>query len=137
MRDIKDTSVGSLSTQINNQLYSLKGLFQHLNEIKLYLDKVVNGTLPINHAIIYNLQDMFNLLPDIHIGETVKSFAVKTNDELLVIYLASMIRSVIALHQLIENKGMLRESEEPAVPEAAKAAEPAAVTTGADTESKK
>jgi 26S proteasome regulatory subunit N8 len=57
---------------------------------------------------------MFNLLPDIQATETVKSFSVKTNDELLVIYLSSMIRSVIALHGLIENKKMLRESEEAA-----------------------
>ena len=32
------------------------------------------------------------------------SFAVKTNDMMLVIYLSSLIRSVIALHNLINNK---------------------------------
>jgi 26S proteasome regulatory subunit N8 len=90
---------------------SLKGLNQHLLDIKVYLDKVLSGALPINHAIIYNLQDMFNLLPNLHVQDTVKSFAVKTNDELLVIYLSSMIRAVIALHGLIENKGMLRDAE--------------------------
>lgn len=31
-------------------------------------------------------------------------FAVKTNDQMLVIYLSSLIRSVIALHNLINNK---------------------------------
>lgn len=30
--------------------------------------------------------------------------AVKTNDQMLVIYLSSLIRSVIALHNLINNK---------------------------------
>ncbi len=69
------------------------------------------GTLPLNHAIIYNLQDMFNLLPNLHVSDTVKGFAVKTNDELLVIYLSSMIRAIIALHGLIENKKMLRDAE--------------------------
>ena len=54
---------------------------------------------------------MFNLLPNLQVTETVKSFAVKTNDELLVIYVSSMIRAVIALHGLIENKGMLRDAE--------------------------
>ncbi|KAJ3260319.1 proteasome regulatory particle subunit [Boothiomyces macroporosus] len=112
LRDIKDTSVGSLSTNLVNQLQSLKGLYQHLVDIRQYLDKVLAGQLPVNHAIIYNLQDMLNLLPNIHIEEAVKSFAVKTNDELLIIYLASMIRSIIALHNLIENKGMLREAED-------------------------
>jgi 26S proteasome regulatory subunit N8 len=45
------------------------------------------------------------------VEQVVKSFAVKTNDELLVMYLSSMVRSVIALHNLIDNKGMLRDQE--------------------------
>jgi 26S proteasome regulatory subunit N8 len=111
LRDIKDSTVGTLSSQIVTQLQSLKGLHQHLNEVHLYLEKVIRQELPLNHAIVYNLQDMFNLLPNLETKETVSSFAVKTNDELLVMYLSSLIRSVIALHNLIENKGMLREAE--------------------------
>jgi 26S proteasome regulatory subunit N8 len=111
LRDIKDTSVGSLSAKIVSQLDSLKALYQNLADIHRYLEKVLSGTLPINHSIIYNLQDMFNMLPNIHLAGTVKSFSVQTNDELLVIYLSSMIRSIIALHNLIENKGMLRDEE--------------------------
>jgi 26S proteasome regulatory subunit N8 len=109
LRDIKDRSVGTLSTQITEQLSSLKGLFHHLADIRVYLDKVIQGTLPINHAIIYNLQDMFNLLPNLHVPSTVVSFAVKTNDEMLVIYLSSLIRAVIALHNLIENKVLVAD----------------------------
>ncbi|KAI8893616.1 maintenance of mitochondrial structure and function-domain-containing protein [Globomyces pollinis-pini] len=111
LRDIKDTSIGSLSTQIVSQLSSLKGLHKHLLEIRAYLDKVLAGSLPVNHSIIYNLQNMLNLLPNLNVEESVKSFSVKTNDELLVVYLSSMIRAVIALHNLIENKGLLRDSE--------------------------
>jgi 26S proteasome regulatory subunit N8 len=39
---------------------------------------------------------------------------VKTNDSLLVIYLSSLIRSVIALHNLIVNKLQYREAEKKA-----------------------
>lgn len=60
--------------------------------------------LPINHQILYHLQDIFNLLPNLNLEEFTKAFAVKTNDQLLVVYLASLIRSVIALHNLIGNK---------------------------------
>lgn len=104
LRDIKDISVGTLSSQIATQINSVKGLYTRLNDMKDYLEKVVAGKLPVNHQIIYNLQDMFNLLPNLNQLETVQSFAVKTNDELLVVYLSSLIRSVIALHALIENK---------------------------------
>jgi 26S proteasome regulatory subunit N8 len=41
-----------------------------------------------------------------HPEDYVKSFAVKTNDMMLVIYLSSLIRSVIALHNLINNKAV-------------------------------
>jgi 26S proteasome regulatory subunit N8 len=34
----------------------------------------------------------------------VSSFSTKTNDQLLLIYLSSLIRAVIALHNLIDNK---------------------------------
>ena len=47
---------------------------------------------------------MFNLLPDVTRPELVRSLSVKTNDQMLVVYLASLIRSVIALHNLINNK---------------------------------
>ena len=67
--------------------------------------------LPINHQILYQLQDIFNLLPNLNLEEFTKSFAVKTNDQLLIVYVASLIRSVIALHNLIGNKVANREAE--------------------------
>ncbi|KAJ3215400.1 proteasome regulatory particle subunit [Dinochytrium kinnereticum] len=111
LRDIKDNAVGTLSTQITDQLNSLKGLGIRLEEIKEYLTKVVDGKLPVNHPIIYNLQDIFNLLPNLNVSDSVRAFAVKSNDELLVIYLSSLIRAVIALHNLITNKITNREAE--------------------------
>ena len=69
------------------------------------------GKLPINHQIIYQLQDVFNLLPDVNFTNFVKSVYVKTNDQMLVVYLASLIRSIIALHNLINNKVQNRDAE--------------------------
>ncbi|KAG2183960.1 hypothetical protein INT44_008971 [Umbelopsis vinacea] len=104
LRDIKDNAVGTLSTRVTDQLNSVKGLQTRLEDIRDYLQKVVAGQLPVNHQIIYNLQDIFNLLPNLQTQEMVRSFSVKTNDQLLVIYLSSLIRAVIALHNLINNK---------------------------------
>lgn len=83
-----------------------------LNEIKLYLESVARGDLAINHQIIYNLQDIFNLLPDLDSGDTSKSFCVAQNDQLLVVYLSSLIRSVIALHGLVNNRAENARGEE-------------------------
>ncbi|XP_013391039.1 26S proteasome non-ATPase regulatory subunit 7-like [Lingula anatina] len=111
LRDIKDTTVGSLSQRITNQLMGLKGLLSQLQDIQNYIEKVNQGQLPINHQIVYMLQDIFNLLPDVTLQDFVKSMYVKTNDQMLVLYLSSMIRSIIALHNLINNKLQNRDAE--------------------------
>ncbi|EMP33356.1 26S proteasome non-ATPase regulatory subunit 7 [Chelonia mydas] len=111
LRDIKDTTVGTLSQRITNQVHGLKGLNSKLLDIRSYLEKVAMGKLPINHQIIYQLQDVFNLLPDVNLQEFVKAFYLKTNDQMVVVYLASLIRSVVALHNLINNKIANRDAE--------------------------
>ncbi|KAK9448557.1 maintenance of mitochondrial structure and function-domain-containing protein [Limtongia smithiae] len=128
LRDIRDAAVGTLSSRLTQQLQSLKGLHHRLNEIATYLSKVVTGELPVNHVILNKLQDMFNLLPNLstpsaispHLkssspgapsaeseqatSELMRAFTVKTNDELMTVYLSSLIRAIIAFHDLIENK---------------------------------
>jgi len=111
LRDVKDTTVGTLSQRITGQLMGLKGLNQKLQDMKAYLEKVVAGELPMNHEITYQLQDIFNLLPDVTNPVFVRSLQVNTNDQMLVMYIASVIRSVIALHNLINNKLANKEAE--------------------------
>merc|ERR1711881_487014 len=106
-----DTTVGTLSQRITNQLMGLKGLNQKLQDMKSYLEKVATGELPMNHEITYQLQDIFNLLPDVTNPSFVRSLQVNTNDQMLVMYIASVIRSVIAIHNLINNKLANKEAE--------------------------
>lgn len=71
-----------------------------------------SGKLPLNHQIVYQLQDILNLLPDISTDSFTDTLYVKTNDQMLVVYLASMVRSIVALHNLINNKITNRDAEE-------------------------
>lgn len=82
----------------------LKGLMKSLDEIRNYLEKLLTKKLPINHQVLSHIQDMFNLLPDVTDADIIRSIHVKTNDEMLLVYLSSLIRSIIALHNLITNK---------------------------------
>ncbi|CAN0480246.1 unnamed protein product, partial [Hapterophycus canaliculatus] len=50
------------------------------------------------------MQNIFNLLPNLNVDELVRSMLVKTNDMHLVIYVSALIRSVVALHNLVNNK---------------------------------
>ncbi|XP_060521772.1 26S proteasome non-ATPase regulatory subunit 7 [Cylas formicarius] len=112
LRDIKDTTVGTLSQRITNQLLGLRGLHSQLRDVRDYLIQVGDGKLPINHQIIYQLQDIFNLLPDINQVHFNKAFYIKNNDQMLVVYLAALVRSIVALHNLINNKLTNRDAEE-------------------------
>lgn len=51
-------------------------------------------------------------MPDITTDSFTETMYVKTNDQMLVVYLASMVRSIIALHNLINNKLTNRDAEE-------------------------
>lgn len=112
-------AAGTLSTRVTNQLQSLQGLHLRLQNIQAYLQKVLDKKLPVNHVILGNLQDVFNLLPNLSTpakgkGESELAYAlnVKTNDQLMAIYLSSLIRAITAFHDLIENKIQNREKDE-------------------------
>ncbi|GAQ81772.1 26S proteasome subunit RPN8 [Klebsormidium nitens] len=111
LRDVKDSTVSTLATEVGSKLSALRSLESRLKEIQAYMTLVSEGKLPINHEIMYQLQDVFNLLPNLNIHELVKAFSVKTNDMMLVIYLSSLIRSILALHNLINNKVLNKERE--------------------------
>ena len=48
-------------------------------------------------SFLYAMQDVFNLLPNLSVEELLKSFAIKSNDMMLAVYLASMIRRSVHL----------------------------------------
>lgn len=125
LRDIRDQAAGNLSLRVTERYQSLTGLHQKLREIANYLKKVNDKELPLNHSILGKLQNVFNLLPNLThgAGESDKvfeslaterventssplatAFTVKTNDEMMMLYTSTLVRSIIAFHDLIENK---------------------------------
>jgi 26S proteasome regulatory subunit N8 len=104
LRDIKDTTISTLSQDVDAKVSSLRALLTHLQSMAKYLRAVASGELPVNHAIIYRMQDIFNLLPNTSSADLQKAFATTSNDMMVVIYLSSLIRAVIALHNLVNNK---------------------------------
>ena len=43
--------------------------------------------------------------------ETVKAFSVKTNDYMHMVYVSSLIRAIISLHELVNNRVQTKEIE--------------------------
>lgn len=76
-----------------------------------YLENVLAGKLPVNHKIVEQIQEIFNLVPNLNASQYGKSFAVKSNDMLLALFVSSMIRAVVALHDLVLNKLEYKDAE--------------------------
>merc|ERR1711970_1626658 len=92
-RDVFNNTQGSLSARIAGQIKGLKGFGQKLEQIGSYLNDVAAGKLPMNYKIIYGLQDIFNLLPDVTGIEFNQAMQQISNDQMLIVYLSSMIKS--------------------------------------------
>jgi len=90
----------------------MKILSNKLFEIEKYLVDVIEGRKKQNLQILHNCQEIMNLLPNTSIESMVKSFAIKSNDHYHAIYIASLVRSVMSLHKLINNKLDLQEKVE-------------------------
>lgn len=114
LRDVKDTTVSDLAKNVNDRLTALNALKVRLVEIRNYLEDVIAEKLPINYNILYGLQDVFNLLSGLQQDETLQALTTQTNDTMLVMYISSIIRAIIAIHNLINNKRDLKEAEEEA-----------------------
>jgi 26S proteasome regulatory subunit N8 len=106
LRDINDPTVSTVASLIKAKLSGLATLTEKLVECKDYLQACVDGEKIPNQDIVANMQTILNLLPNLNTDELVRSMLVKTNDMHMAIYLSALIRSVIALHDLVNNKIM-------------------------------
>ncbi|GAW80193.1 26S proteasome regulatory subunit RPN8 [Plasmodium gonderi] len=104
LKELKSVSTSTLATKVGDKLSSLKSLISKLHAISTYLNDILNGNIEMNIKILYNLQNVFSLLPDTENPELVEAFMIKNNDIMLNVFIGSITRSVIALHNLINNK---------------------------------
>eukprot|EP01006_Ploeotia_vitrea_P052606 TRINITY_DN67711_c4_g1_i1.p1 TRINITY_DN67711_c4_g1~~TRINITY_DN67711_c4_g1_i1.p1 ORF type:complete len:353 (-),score=67.68 TRINITY_DN67711_c4_g1_i1:1330-2388(-) len=111
LRDVSDSTISTLGTRVRDKVGALEGLLQRLTELYEYLSKVAKGDLPINHHILYKVQDIFNLLPLLQYQRSQKPFAIDTNNNLMSMYVANMVRTIVALHDLIINKQDLEKKK--------------------------
>jgi 26S proteasome regulatory subunit N8 len=104
LRDINDPTVSTVASLIKGKIAGLATLTEKLVECKDYLESCVRGEQKVNPEIVANLQTILNLLPNLNTEDLVRAFIVKTNDMQMAIYLSALIRSVIALHDLVNNR---------------------------------
>ena len=100
-----------MSKIIKDKEQSLQALIKKLTEIRNYLNNVITGKIPMNSQIIYNIQEIFNLLPNFDTESLIKAMSIQTNNNYLVLYLSWLTKTIVALHKLINNKIAIKEEE--------------------------
>ncbi|KAK1938497.1 putative 26S proteasome regulatory particle non-ATPase subunit8 [Babesia divergens] len=103
LRDLTNVTTSTLSKKVESKIAALKSLITKLAEIVEYLKGVTNGVYNLNPAIIYLLQDILNLFPTTDSDELTEAFTINMNDTTLALYIGSIIRAMLALHNLIDN----------------------------------
>lgn len=104
LRDINDPTISTVASLIKAKISGLDTLTEKLVDMKDYLEDLIGSGKKPNQEIIANMQNILNLLPNLNIDDLIQAMFIKTNDYHMVIYLSSLIRSVIALHDLVNNK---------------------------------
>jgi len=86
-------------------------MLKKITQIKGYLESIYSGQMRPNNQILNNIQEILNFLPDLNSEHMMKAFSAKNNDNMFILYICSLTRSLISLHTLINNKIENRELE--------------------------
>lgn len=105
LREINDPTIPTLFNLLESAELSMGSLALKLITLKNYCETTVeNPKAILNQEIGNNMQEILNLLPNLNVEEFVQNLLIQNNDTHMVLYLSSLIRTVIALHNLINNK---------------------------------
>lgn len=129
LRDVADDAAAGLRTlsgDVSALASGLKSLRARLAAAADYADAVASGKLPANQDILRLLQDAFNALPTAPptcssspsssslsslpasvSGESAalsRALSARSNDMMLSAYIGSLVRAVLALHGLVDNR---------------------------------
>lgn len=104
LRDLTDSTVTTLTTQIQEKHQSLAHLELLLKSISEYLGDVAAGKLPLSQEILGMVQELTGYQPQVHRLQASESMVVTLNDEALATFVASLSRTVMSLYNVIINR---------------------------------
>ena len=117
LRDIHDPTISTIASLIQEKVVGLQTLHSKLLVCQQYIQSCITTTnadgtttkttSQINPTILSNLQTIVSLLPNtMAISDPLhhRSMMQQTNDMYMSMYIAALIRTVMALHDLIQNQ---------------------------------
>lgn len=113
LRDVTDSTITNLSTQIQERERSVHHLLRILKQIEEYLRDVANRVLPLSEDILGLLQELISLQQEICMQKNSAAMIRHTNDEAVSTYLAALGRLISAIHVvLVKRRTLARERQE-------------------------
>jgi 26S proteasome regulatory subunit N8 len=104
VREIRDLDMDSLKTKLSNKVTSLLALEKKLKTIINYLDDVLEGRRKQDKQINLTLHEIMSRLPKLMSEEFRQIMSMRMNDNYLSIYVTSLVKGVISIHQLLNNR---------------------------------
>ena len=105
LRDINDPTISTIASLVRQRQSSVGTLHTKLRECQAYLEEAATTKNDnYNAEILDNLQRIQHLLPNLQEANLIQSLIVKTNDYYMAMYIAALVRGILALHDLINNK---------------------------------
>lgn len=93
----------SLLSDMDNLERSVKQVFDMLETVSNYVNKVLDGQEPANNSIGRYLMDTITSIPRIDVNEFDKMFNSHLQDLLMVVYLANLTRTQLAIAERLQN----------------------------------
>eukprot|EP00796_Vickermania_ingenoplastis_P013373 gene13373-9200_t len=107
LRDVTDSTITNLSTQIQERELSLTHLSRILGQIEDYLADVAKGVMPMSEDVLGVLQELISLQPEIFMQKTSTSMIRHTNDQAISTFLAALGRLIGTIHMVLVNRRTL------------------------------
>ncbi|RNE95195.1 proteasome regulatory non-ATPase subunit 8 [Trypanosoma rangeli] len=104
LRDLTDSTITTLSTQIQEREFSLAHLSCVLQSIEDYLHDVAGGLMPISEDVLSVLQEAISLQPQIYHLKTSTEMIRHSNDQAIAMFVAAIGRCLGALYDVIANR---------------------------------
>jgi 26S proteasome regulatory subunit N8 len=111
LRDLRGLRHVSLTEAVQQQVAAVAALEGRMQLIADYLDDCAQGRTQPNPKIIQNAQSILAMVPNLAAPELADALATHQNDSAALVFVASLVRAVTRLHDLISNKKMNREAE--------------------------
>ena len=112
VREIKDLNMDSLQSKLGAKVGSLLALEKKVETIRGYLTDVLEGRRRQDPQIVRALHQIMSRLPKLLSEELKQVMSTRMNDNYLSIYVSSLVKGVINIHYLLNNRIKALEERE-------------------------